>query len=415
MSIVTSFDSSAIRKDFPIFSRTNRGKPLVYLDNAATAHKPKAVIDAMANFYQSQNSNVHRGVYELAEDAENSYREARNTIAQWFGVSPNEIIFTKGTTEGINLIAHSFAKPLLGNGDKIILSEMEHHANIVPWQMVAQTTGAVLSVVPILENGSLDLAVLSELMADERSKILSLSHISNVLGTINPVKRIITEAHQKGIKVVIDGAQSAPHIPINLRDMNCDFFTFSGHKVFGPMGIGVIFAKENLLDQMIPYQGGGDMIDYVSFSGTTYNTGVQRFEAGTPNVCGAIGLATAFRYLKSINFSSADAHEKSLYSWVKEELIGITGLKEHGTTNNKAAVFSFSIEGIHPHDLATLLDASGIATRTGHHCCQPLMKKLGVDATARASFSLYNTHDDADCFVNGIRKAVDISLICNLK
>lgn len=406
MHTASLFDPIQVRKDFPLLSRTNRGKPLVYLDNAATSQKPRVVIESLANFYQIQNSNVHRGVYELAEDAENSYREAREIIAKWFGISDKEVIFTRGTSEGINLIAHSFAAPILKMGDVIALTEMEHHANIVPWQMVAKASGAEIRVVPINEDGSINRKNLTEILADPRCSILSMCHISNVLGTVNPVKEIISEAHNNEVKVVLDGAQSVPHIPVNLRELNCDFFTFSGHKVFGPMGIGVVFAKENLLDDMVPYQGGGDMIDYVSFEGTTYNTGVQKFEAGTPNVAGAIGLAAALKYLSKIHFHQADAHEKSLLSYVQSELSPIHGLIEYGTTSDKAGVFCFSIDGIHPHDLATLLDAKGIATRTGHHCCQPLMKKLGVEATARASFSIYNTQDDAVRFVDAVRQAV---------
>ena len=307
-----SFNPKNIRKDFPILGRTNRGKPMVYLDNAATSQKPQAVIDAISMFYQSSNSNVHRGVYELAEDAENLYHSARERIAKWLGVSSGEIIFVRGATEGLNLIARSFAEPLLEPGDQIVLTEMEHHANIVPWQMVAKSTNASIQVAPVLPDGSLDLSRLFSILSNDSTKILSLCHISNVLGTVNPLNEIIKEAHKHGVKVVVDGAQSLPHTKVDLKAMDCDFFVFSGHKVFGPMGIGVVFAKDQLLESMIPYQGGGDMIEQVSFSGTSYATGVQRFEAGTPNVAGAVGLGEAIRYLEEMQFEQVDAHEKKL-------------------------------------------------------------------------------------------------------
>ena len=402
------FDPYKVRDDFPILSRSNRGKPLVYLDNAATSQKPISVINAVRDYYLENNSNVHRGVYELAEDAENQYRSSRKEVADWLGTSPDEIIFTRGATEGLNLIAHSFAEPILKKGDQIILTEMEHHANIVPWQMIAKSTGAEIVVVPVLQDGSLDRERLSMLLNHPRSSLLSICHISNVLGTRNPVKEIVAEAHKNGIKVVIDGAQSVPHLRVNLKDIDCDFFVFSGHKLFAPMGIGVVYAKGELLNDMIPYQGGGDMIDQVSFAGTSYTAGVQRFEAGTPNVCGAIGLGEAIRYLKSIDFPQVDSHEKMLLENTREQLCDIRGLVEHGTVEDKAGVFCFTIEGIHPHDLATLLDAEGIATRTGHHCCQPLMDRLGHTATARASFSIYNTIEDVERFCGSLKRAANI-------
>ena len=402
------FDPVTIRKDFPILSRKNRGKPLVYLDNAATTQKPQSVIDALSSYYSQNNSNVHRGVYELAEDAENLYRSARKTIADWLHVNPEEIIFTRGATEGMNLISRSFAQPLLKQGDEIILTEMEHHANIVPWQMVAKETGAEIKVVSLFEDGSLDLNKLSEHLASPKSVLLSLCHVSNVLGTVNPIERIIEEAHQNDVKVVIDGAQSVPHLKVDLRALGCDFFVFSGHKLFAPMGIGVVYAQSSNLEKMSPYQGGGDMIDQVSFNGTTFTTGVQRLEAGTPNVGGAIGLAEAVKYLEKIDFSRAHPHEKNLLSLTREHVREIPGLVEHGTTPDKAGVFCFSIDGVHPHDLATLLDAEGIATRTGHHCCQPLMKRLGHEATARASFSIYNTDEDVVRFTSALKRAVSI-------
>ena len=402
------FDPVTIRKDFPILSRKNRGKPLVYLDNAATTQKPQSVIDTISSYYSQNNSNVHRGVYELAEDAENLYRSARKTIADWLHVNPEEIIFTRGAAEGMNLISRSFAQPMLKQGDEIILTEMEHHANIVPWQMIAKETGAEIKVVSLFEDGSLDLNKLSEHLASPKSVLLSLCHVSNVLGTVNPIERIIEEAHQNDVKVVIDGAQSVPHLKVDLRALGCDFFVFSGHKLFAPMGIGVVYAKSSNLEKMSPYQGGGDMIDQVSFNGTTFTTGVQRLEAGTPNVGGTIGLAEAVKYLEKIDFSKAHPHEKNLLSLTREHVRDIPGLVEHGTTPDKAGVFCFSINGVHPHDLATLLDAEGIATRTGHHCCQPLMKRLGHEATARASFSIYNTDEDVVRFTSALKRAVSI-------
>jgi cysteine desulfurase/selenocysteine lyase len=403
-----SFDSYSIRKDFPVLSRSNRGKPLIYLDNAATSQKPQCVIDAVAHYYTNTNSNVHRGVYELAEQAEVLYQNARDNVAEWLNVSSDEIIFTRGATESLNLIAQSYARTILNEGDVIILSEMEHHANIVPWQMVAEQTGAIIEVAPILDDGSLDRENLSELLRLHKTKLLSLCHVSNVLGTINPVKEIIKEAHGNGLKVVIDGAQSVPHMKVDLEDLDCDFFVFSGHKLFAPMGVGIAFAKKEYLNDMVPHQGGGDMIDQVTFSKTTYAKGVQRFEAGTPNVAGAIGLGEAIRYLKDINFQHADEHEKKLLHLLREQLQELDGLVEHGTTKDKAGVFCFSIEGVHPHDVATLLDAEGIAIRTGHHCCQPLMQRLGHESTARASFSIYNTEEDVAVFAKSLLKLVKI-------
>ena len=403
-----SFDSYSIRQDFPVLSRSNRGKPLVYLDNAASSQKPQCVIDAVAHYYANTNSNVHRGVYELAEQAEVLYQNARDNVAEWLNVSSDEIIFTRGATESLNLIAQSYARTILNVGDVIILSEMEHHANIVPWQMVAEQTGAIIEVAPILDNGSLDREKLSELLSLSKAKLLSLCHVSNVLGTVNLVKEIIKEAHGNGVKVVIDGAQSVPHMKVDLHDLDCDFFVFSGHKLFAPMGIGIAFAKKQYLDDMVPYQGGGDMIDQVTFSKTTYAKGVQRFEAGTPNVAGAIGLGEAIRYLKDINFQHADEHEKKLLHLLREQLQELDGLVEHGTTKDKAGVFCFSIDRVHPHDLATLLDAEGIAIRTGHHCCQPLMQRLGHESTARASFSIYNTEEDVAVFAKSLLKLVKI-------
>ncbi len=397
-----------IRDDFPILKKLNRGKPLAYLDNAASSQKPNCVIEMLAKYYKEQNSNVHRGIYALAEEAELHYHNARKIIADWFNVIPEEIIFVRGATEALNLVAHSYSKAYLKAGDSIILTQMEHHANIVPWQMMAEEKNIEIQVVPIREDGSLDLVKLSALLAQEKTKVLSLCHISNSLGTINPVEKIIEEAHSHNVHVVVDGAQSVPHAKIDLKAMNCDFFTFSGHKVFGPMGIGVLYGKKEILETLPPYQGGGDMIDKVSFSGTTYAPSPQRFEAGTPNVAGAIGLASAIDYLGQHDMDELAHHENALLQFTEGKLLNIPGLKIYGTTQNKASVISFSIKGVHPHDLATLLDGEGVAIRTGHHCCQPLMEALGVQATARASFAFYNSMEEAERFVTAVKKSISI-------
>jgi len=397
-----------IRDDFPILSRHNRGVPFAYLDNAATSQKPSIVIDSIKNYYASSNSNVHRGVYELAEEAEHLYHNSRKFISQYFNASEKETIFVRGATEGLNLIAHSYASDILNQNDEIIVTEMEHHANIVPWQLVCEKTGAKLKVCPTLPDGSLDREWISKNISRESVKLISLTAISNTLGTINPVAEITTEAKSFGKTVVIDGAQSVPHQKTDFRKLGCDFFTFSGHKVFGPMGIGVVLGKEAILREMIPYQGGGDMIDQVSFEGTTFAPAPQKFEAGTPNVAGAIGLGKAIEYISQFSMEEIAQHEHLLYKTALRGLAEIAGFKEHGTTENKAAVLSFTIENIHPHDLATFLDAQGIAIRTGHHCCQPLMKVLGVEATARASFALYNTEEEAVRLVEAVKKAVSI-------
>jgi cysteine desulfurase/selenocysteine lyase len=397
-----------IRSDFPILQRENRSKPLAFLDNAATSQKPACVINAISDYYSSSNSNVHRGVYELAEDAENLYHQARKSIAQRFNVSANQVIFVRGATEGLNLIAQSYGSVVLKKGDCMILSEMEHHANIVPWQILAEKIGFSIRICPTLHDGSLDRDWISHEFKEGKVKLISLTALSNTLGTVNPIEEIVSEAQQHGIKTVIDGAQSVPHQKIDFPKMGCDFFAFSGHKIYGPMGIGVVLGSSDALNQMPPYQAGGDMIDQVSFDGTTFAAPPQRFEAGTPNVAGAIGLGKAIEYINQFDISDVVKHENKLRQIASAGLSEINGFVEHGTTPNKAAVLSFNIEGVHPHDLATFLDAQGIAIRTGHHCCQPLMKILGVEATARASFALYNTEDEANRLVEAVKKAVGI-------
>ena len=405
---VSGLDVEKIRNDFPVLTRKNRERPIAFLDNAATSQKPISVIDAISKYYRESNSNVHRGVYELAEEAENLYHHARKVISQYLNASERETIFVRGATEGLNLIAHSCGTSSLCRGDEMIVTEMEHHANIVPWQLVCKQVGATLLVCPTLPDGSLDREWISKKISKDSVKLISLTAISNTLGTINPIQEIISEAKKYGKIVVIDGAQSVPHQKTDFTKLGCDFFTFSGHKVFGPMGIGVVLGKEDVLNKIPPYQGGGDMIDQVSFEGTTFAQAPQKFEAGTPNVGGAVGLGKAIEYISQFSMEEIELHEHKLYKTAIKGLSEIDGFKEHGTTKDKAAVLSFTIENIHPHDLATFLDAQGIAIRTGHHCCQPLMKVLGVEATARASFALYNTEEESEKLVEAVKKAVAI-------
>ena len=402
------FHIDNIRSDFPVLNRKNRGKPLVFLDNAATSQKPTCVIDAISGYYSTSNSNVHRGIYELAEDSENLYHEARRVISEKFNATEKQTLFVRGATEGLNLIAQSYGPLVLGQGDEMILSEMEHHANIVPWQMICHRVGARILVCPTLSDGSLDQKWLFDNLNRKSVKLIAITAVSNTLGTVNPIEKIVSEARRSGVKTVIDGAQCVPHQKFDFQKVDCDFFTFSGHKIYGPMGIGVVLGKTEALEKMPPYQGGGDMIDEVSFEGTTYAPAPQKFEAGTPNVAGAIGLAKAIEYLDQFDIQDIVKHESKLLEIASHGLSEIDGFKEHGITTGKAAVFSFTIDGVHSLDLATFLDAQGIAIRTGHHCCQPLMKSLGVSATARASFALYNTQEEASQFVVAVRKAVDI-------
>jgi cysteine desulfurase / selenocysteine lyase len=404
--MTATFDAKAVRRDFPVLGNSFRDKPLVYLDNASTSQKPEVVIEALANFYRESNSNVHRGVYALAEEAEAAYHQARKKIADHLHADHEEIVFVRGTTEAINLVAQSYGRPHLASGDNIIVTEMEHHANIVPWQMVAEQTGAVVKAAPIDEQGDIDREALRELFA-QGAKVLAITHISNALGTINPVTEIIAEAKERGIVTVIDGAQSVPHGPVDVKALDCDFFAFSGHKVFGPMGIGVLYGRKDKLAQMSPYQGGGDMIDEVTIEKTTFAAPPQRFEAGTPNVAGAIGLGVALEYFDALDHEAIAAHEQALLERATTGLSALPGLTIHGQATNKAAVISFSVDGIHPHDIATFLDADGIAIRAGHHCCQPLMTRLGETATARASFAFYNLPEEIDRLVATVSRTID--------
>jgi len=399
-----TFDYRRVRTDFPILATEVRGKPLTYLDSAATVQKPLAVIETIERYYSAENSNIHRGVHYLSEKATDAYEATRVKAAAFIGATdPDEVIFTSGTTEGINLIAHGFTESILQAGDEILITHMEHHANIVPWQIAAQKTGAVLKVVPVDDNGELDLEAYTALLS-EKTKLVSVVHVSNSLGTINPVKTMIEQAHILNVPVLVDGAQSTPHMPVNVADLGCDFFVFSGHKVCGPTGIGVLWGKREWLEQLPPYQSGGDMIEKVDFDGTTYKGIPGKFEAGTPHIAGVIGLGAAFDYLNGLDRAGALQHELELLHAATEQLTAIDGLRIIGTAPEKASVISFLIDDIHAHDIGTFLDAGGIAIRAGHHCTQPLLKRFGVAATARASLAFYNDFEDVERLVAALNK-----------
>jgi cysteine desulfurase/selenocysteine lyase len=403
-----SFDVYAIRRDFPILERKVHGKRLVYLDNAATSQKPQAVIDALTQYYTSQNSNIHRGVHALSELATGIYEAARVKIQHFINAAdPSEIIFVRGTTEGINLVAQTYGRAHIGNGDEIVISALEHHSNIVPWQILCEQQGARLRVAPVNDRGELLLDEFEKLLTP-KTKLVGIAHVSNALGTIIPLKRVIELAHQRNIPVLVDGAQAAPHLRIDAQALDCDFYVFSGHKVYGPTGIGVLYGKRQLLEAMPPYQGGGDMISSVTFEKTLYNKLPYKFEAGTPDVSGAIGLGAAIDYVNSIGLERIAAHEHDLLVYATQALSAIPGLRLIGTAREKAAVISFVLENVHAHDVGTILDQEGIAVRTGHHCAQPLMQRFGVDATARASFALYNTREEVDALVEGIKKVREV-------
>lgn len=399
------FDIDAIRQDFPILQQQVKGKPLVYLDNAATTQKPKVVMEALTDYYSDTNSNVHRGAHTLSDQATRLFENARITVQSFLNAaSEKEIIWTRGTTESINLVAHSFGRDQLKAGDEILISAMEHHSNIVPWQILCQQTGAILKVIPVTPEAELDMAAFETLLS-EKTKLVSVVHVSNALGTINPVKQIVEAAHNVGAKVLLDGAQAAPHWSIDVQDLNCDFYAFSGHKVFGPTGIGVLYGKQDLLDSMAPYQSGGEMILQVSFSGTSYNQLPYKFEAGTPNIAGAIGLAAAIDYLNQFDRSQLARHENNLLLKTLELASEVSCLQLIGRAKQKAGVFSFLLEGAHPHDLGTLLDQQGVAVRTGHHCAMPIMDQFGVPGTVRASFAFYNTEQEVERFFQALEKA----------
>ncbi|MDQ8195807.1 cysteine desulfurase [Coraliomargarita sp. SDUM461004] len=404
MTTSAIFDYTRVRADFPILSTEIRGKPLTYLDNGATSQKPAAVIEAIDRYYRAENSNIHRGVHYLSEKATDAYESARAKVAHFIGVADaDEVIFVRGATEGINLVAHGFIETQLSEGDEILITHMEHHANIVPWQLAAEKTGAVLKVVPVNEAGELDVNAFSELLS-ERTKLVALVHVSNALGSINPAKALVAEAHKHDIPVLLDGCQSVPHMPVDVADLGCDFFVFSGHKVFGPTGIGVLWGKRQWLDQFPPYQSGGDMIERVDFDGTTFKGIPGKFEAGTPHIEGVIGLAAAIDYVNQLDRQGALAHEHALLVDATEKLSAIDGLRIIGTAQQKASILSFVMNEIHPHDIGTFLDADGVAVRAGHHCTQPLLKRFGVPATARASFAFYNNFEDVDRLVTAVTK-----------
>jgi len=395
-------DVEKIRKDFPALHQKVYGKPLVYLDNAATSQKPQAVIDTVSRYYTIENSNIHRGVHYLSERATRAYEDARAKVKAFINArEAREIVFCRSTTEGVNLVAQSFARGMLKPGDEILITTMEHHSNIVPWQILCEQAGVVLRVAPINDAGELVLSEFEKILTS-KTKLVSIAHISNALGTINPVEEIIEMAHRRNIPVVVDGAQAVPHLKVDVQKLDCDFYLFSGHKMFGPTGIGVVYGKVHLLEAMPPYQGGGDMILSVTFEKTTYNVIPHKFEAGTPNIAGAIGLGVTVDYLSGIGMENIAGYEEELLEYGTEKLSAVTGLRLIGTAKRKASILSFVMDGIHPHDIGTILDREGIAVRTGHHCAQPVMQRFGVPATVRASLAFYNTKEEIDALVAGL-------------
>jgi len=403
-----TFDVARIREDFPLLKQTVKGKPLVYLDNAATSQKPQAVIDALVRYYTTENANVHRGVHTLSQLATDEYEAARSKVRQFINAAADhELIYVRGTTEGINLVAQTFGRQQVGPGDEIIISGMEHHSNIVPWQILCEEKGARLRVVPINDYGELLVDEYEKLLSP-RTRLVSIVHQSNALGTINPMGTIIELAHSRGVPVLVDGAQSVPHMTIDVQKMGCDFFVFSGHKLFGPTGIGILYGKAEYLNAMPPYQSGGEMIRSVTFEKTTYNVLPHKFEAGTPNIAGAIGLGAAIDYLNDLGMARINTYEKELLDYGTERLSRIEGLKIIGTAREKGGILSFILGDIHPHDIGTILDTQGIAIRTGHHCAQPVMQRFGIPATARASLAFYNTRAEIDSLVEGIDRVLEV-------
>lgn len=398
-------DINKIRADFPILQQNIYGKPLVYFDNAATNQKPQCVIDTLVEYYKSENSNIHRGVHYLSQKATIAFENARETVKAFINAnSSSEIIFTRGTTESINLVAQSFGKKFIKEGDEVIISAMEHHSNIVPWQMICEEKGALLKVIPFFENGELDINAFENLIS-EKTRIIAITHVSNALGTINPIKEIIQKAHSKNIPVLIDGAQGIAHSKVDVQDLDCDFYCFSGHKIYAPMGIGVLYGKEELLNQMPPYHGGGEMIKTVTFEKTTYNDLPFKFEAGTPNVGDVLGLEKALQYINEIGIDKIAEYEDVLLNYATEKLAEIEGIRFFGTAKHKSAVISFLIGNIHPFDAGTIIDRHGVAVRTGHHCAQPLMDYYKIPGTIRASFAFYNTKEEIDVLITAVKKA----------
>jgi cysteine desulfurase/selenocysteine lyase len=405
---MSNFDVNKIREDFPVLSQTVNGKPLVYLDNAASSQVSNLVIERGSKYLAEEHSNIHRGVHYLSQHATSAYEAAREKVKRFINApSAKECIFVRGTTEGVNLVAYSYGRKFIGEGDEIILSQMEHHANIIPWQVLAEEKGAKIRVIPMNERGELIIEEYENLL-NERTKIVAVSHVSNSLGTINPVKEMIATAHKFGVPVLVDGAQAIPHFPVDVQDLDADFYTFSGHKMFAPTGSGVLFGKKEFLDKMPPYQTGGGMIRTVSFEKTTYAPIPEKFEAGTPAIAAGIGLGAAIDYLNSIDFAEAARYEHELLEYATEKLSAIEGVKIIGTAREKASVLSFTIENVHPHDIGTILDQQGIAVRAGHHCAQPVMKFFDVPATARASFAFYNTREEVDKLVEAVQKVIEV-------
>jgi cysteine desulfurase/selenocysteine lyase len=403
-----SFDVEKVRADFPILRSKVHGHPLVYLDNAATSQKPQAVIDAIVRYYEGENANIHRGVHYLSQIATEEFEKGRKTVQAFVNAADaSEIIFTRGTTEAINLVAQTYGRVHVGAGDEVLITAMEHHSNIVPWQMLCEEKGAKLRVAPINDEGELLLEEFEKLLGP-RTKIVAVGHVSNALGTINPLKQMVALAHAKGIPVVVDGAQAVPHLAVDVQELDCDFYTFSGHKMYGPTGIGVLYGKHALLEAMPPYQGGGDMISSVTFEKTTYNKLPHKFEAGTPDMAGVAGLKAAIEYMNRIGIEKIAAHEHDLLVYATEVVGALPGVRLIGTAREKASVLSFVLDEVHPHDIGTILDQQGIAVRTGHHCAQPVMERFGIPATVRASFAVYNTRAEVDALVRGIRKVREV-------
>jgi cysteine desulfurase/selenocysteine lyase len=403
-----AMDLERIRKDFPILASRVHGKPLVYLDNAATTQKPRVVLDALQAYYETMNANIHRGVHHLSEVATKAFEEVRVRVQRFLGAQEaREIIFVRGTTEAINLVAQSFARPSLREGDEILITHLEHHSNIVPWQMVCQEKGASLKVAPIDDRGELILEAFEKLLSP-RTRLASVGHVSNALGTITPVREIVEMCHRRGIPVLLDGAQAVAHLKVDVRSLGCDFYAFSGHKIYGPTGIGVLYGKAPLLEAMAPYQGGGDMILSVTFEKTTYNRIPHKFEAGTPHIEGVIGLGPALDYVSRWGLEAIEQHERELVAYGAGALEEVKGLRLIGTARQKTGVLSFDLKGVHPHDIGTILDQEGIAIRTGHHCAQPVMERFGLPATARASLGLYNTRSEIDALVRGLRRVSEV-------
>jgi len=406
--IASGLDVERIRSDFPILRQQAHGHPLVYLDNAATSQKPKAVIDAIVRYYERDNANIHRGVHYLSQQATEEFEAARKAVQLFLHAArPSEIIFLRGATEAINLVAQTYGRVHVGAGDEVLITAMEHHSNIVPWQMLCDEKGAKLRVAPINDHGELILEEFERLLGP-RTKIVAVGHVSNALGTINPIAKIIKMAHAKNIPVLVDGAQAVPHVAVNVQELDCDFYVFSSHKLYGPTGVGILYGKQALLEAMPPYQGGGDMISSVTFEKTTYNKVPHKFEAGTPDMSGAVGLRAAIEYLNNLGMDNIAAYEHELLEYATQKVSAIPGVRIVGTAKEKAGVLSFVIEGVHPHDIGTILDQEGIAIRTGHHCAQPVMERFGIDATARASFALYNTKEEIDALVRGIKKVEEV-------